>query len=90
MAELNQLKKENQIKLRKKKARLLVYLRKQKLTETQTQPIISNFDGLMARINALNKLPWLPSFFIFLLFLAIETAPIFSNLSVLKENMILN
>ena len=34
----------------------------------------------MARINALNELPWLPSFFIFLLFLAIETSPIFSKL----------
>ena len=45
-----------------------------------TQPIIDNFDGLMARINALNKLPWLPSFFIFLLFLAIETAPIIAKL----------
>jgi len=49
-----------------------------------TQPIINNFDGLMARINALNKLPWLPSFFIFLLFLAIETAPIFAKLISLK------
>ena len=35
---------------------------------TETQPIIDGFDGLMARINALNKLPWLPSFFIMLLF----------------------
>ena len=35
---------------------------------TQTQPIIDGFDGLMARINALNSLPWLPSFFIMLLF----------------------
>ena len=34
----------------------------------------------MARINALGKLPWLPSFFIFLLFLAIETSPIFAKL----------
>ena len=34
----------------------------------------------MARVNALGKLPWLPSFFIFLLFLAIETSPIFSKL----------
>jgi hypothetical protein len=34
----------------------------------------------MARINALGKLPWLPSFFIFLLFLVIETAPIISKL----------
>ncbi|MGJ5642576.1 DUF4407 domain-containing protein [Formosa sp. S-31] len=45
-----------------------------------SQPIIDNFGGLMARVNALNTLPWLPSFFIFLLFLCIETAPIFSKL----------
>lgn len=46
----------------------------------ETQPIIDGFDGLMARINALNKLPWLPSFFIMLLFLAIETSPIIAKL----------
>jgi hypothetical protein len=45
-----------------------------------TQPIINSFDGLMARVNALNELPWLPSLFIFLLFLAIETSPIFAKL----------
>src|SRR5690606_5927055 len=27
----------------------------------ETQPVIDGFDGLMARINALNKLPLLPS-----------------------------
>jgi hypothetical protein len=47
---------------------------------TETQPIIDGFDGLMARIKALNKLPWLPSFFIMLLFLAIETSPIIAKL----------
>jgi hypothetical protein len=47
---------------------------------TTSQPIIDNFDGLMARINALGALPWLPSFFIFLLFLAIETSPIIAKL----------
>ena len=47
---------------------------------TDTQPIIDGFDGLMARINALDKLPWLPSFFIMLLFLAIETSPIIAKL----------
>ena len=47
---------------------------------TSTQPIINNFDGLMARVNALGKLPWLPSLFIFLLFLAIETSPIIAKL----------
>ena len=46
----------------------------------ETQPIIEGFDGLMARINALNDLPWLPSFFIMLLFLAIETSPIIAKL----------
>ena len=46
----------------------------------ETQPIIDGFDGLMARINALDKLPWLPSFFIMLLFLAIETSPIIAKL----------
>lgn len=45
-----------------------------------SQGIIDNFDGLMARINALDALPWLPSFFIFLLFLAIETSPIIAKL----------
>ncbi|MBK0370569.1 DUF4407 domain-containing protein [Flavobacterium agrisoli] len=44
------------------------------------KPIIEGFDGLMARINALNQLPWLPSFFIMLLFLAIETSPIIAKL----------
>ena len=47
---------------------------------TESQPIIDSFDGLMARINALDKLPWLPSFFIMLLFLAIETSPIIAKL----------
>jgi hypothetical protein len=47
---------------------------------SETQPVIDGVDGLMARINALNELPWLPSFFIFLLFLAIETSPILAKL----------
>ena len=45
-----------------------------------SQPVIDGFDGLMARVNALEKLPWLPSFFIFLLFLAVESAPIVAKL----------
>jgi len=45
-----------------------------------TQPIIDGFDGLMARVNALGELPWMPSFFILLLFLAIETSPILAKL----------
>lgn len=46
----------------------------------ESQPVIDGFDGLMARVNALEKLPWLPSFFIFLLFLAVESAPIIAKL----------
>jgi len=46
----------------------------------ETQPVIDGFDGLMARVNALGELPWMPSFFIFLLFLAIETSPIIAKL----------
>ncbi|MBR9844805.1 MAG: DUF4407 domain-containing protein [Algicola sp.] len=45
-----------------------------------SQPIIDGFDGLMARVNALGELPWQPSLFILLLFLAIETSPIFAKL----------
>jgi len=60
--------------------RLIELQEKQKSHLAETQPIIDKFDGLMARIVALGELPWLPSFFIFLLFLAIETSPIFSKL----------
>lgn len=47
---------------------------------SETQPIIDGFDGLMARINALGKLPKIPSLFVMLLFLAIETSPIIAKL----------
>ena len=71
-------KSEAKIAVLEKKATTLQADLDKKVTETQ--PIIDNFDGLMARINALNKLPWLPSFFIMLLFLAIETSPIIAKL----------
>ena len=61
-----------------KKAKVLQADLDKKVTETQ--PIIDSFDGLMARINALGKLPALPSFFIMLLFLAIETSPIIAKM----------
>ena len=80
LAELNQLKKDNAEKIKVKEESITSLQQNQRTVETNTQPIISNFDGLMARVNALGKLPWLPSFFIFLLFLAIETAPIFAKL----------
>ena len=80
LAELQQLKTDNKTKITDKENQIATLTTLQKEQETTTQPIINGFDGLMARINALNELPWLPSFFIFLLFLAIETSPIFSKL----------
>lgn len=79
-SELDTLRKMNLAKIAandKKAASLQTDLDKK---VSETQPIIDNFDGLMARINALNKLPWLPSFFIMLLFLAIETSPIIAKM----------
>lgn len=78
--ELDTLQKNNLAKidmLEKETKKLATNLDKK---VTETQPIIDGFDGLMARINALNSLPWLPSFFIMLLFLAIETSPIIAKL----------
>ena len=79
-AQLDTIKKLNLAKIAEKesKAKLLQADLDKKVIETQ--PIIEGFDGLMARINALNQLPWLPSFFIMLLFLAIETSPIIAKL----------
>ncbi|MHB0754701.1 DUF4407 domain-containing protein [Polaribacter sp. M15] len=77
---LQQLKKENLTKIEEKENKIAVLIDNQKLAETKSQPIISNFDGLMARIKALGKLPFFTSFFIFLLFLAIETSPIIAKL----------
>lgn len=79
-AELDTLRKNNVVKIAEaeKSSKTLQTDLDKKVFETQ--PIIEGFDGLMARINALNDLPWLPSFFIMLLFLAIETSPIIAKL----------
>lgn len=80
LIELSELKNNNQAKIAdlETKAKTLQSDLDKKVSETE--PIIDGFDGLMARINALNKLPWLPSFFIMLLFFAIETSPIIAKL----------
>ena len=80
LQQLAQLRQDNGQKILNNENAIAQLQADQKKAEADTQPIISNFDGFMARINALGKLPWLPSFFIFLLFLAIETAPIFAKL----------
>ena len=79
-AELDSVRKTNlaKIAINDKKAATLQADLDKKVTETQ--PIIDGFDGLMARINTLEKLPLIPSLFIMLLFLAIETSPIIAKL----------
>src|SRR5690606_20916307 len=80
LLELQNLKTENKSKIANLENQITLLQSNFNQNVSETQPIIANFDGLMARINALNMLPWLPSFFIFLLFLAIETSPIFAKL----------
>lgn len=80
LAELQTLKKTNTAKIEAIEAQIGDIATDYQTKVAETQPIIDGFDGLMARITALNKLPWLPSLFIFLLFLAIETSPIIAKL----------
>lgn len=80
LAELQQLKAENKSKIIDAENQIVTLQGDYENQIATTQPIINNFDGLMARVDALGELPWLPSFFIFLLFLAIETSPIFAKL----------
>ncbi|TXG36660.1 DUF4407 domain-containing protein [Seonamhaeicola maritimus] len=80
LAELQQLKAENKAKINDAESNIAKLKGDYEAEVITTQPIINSFDGLMARVNALGELPWLPSFFIFLLFLVIETSPIFAKL----------
>ncbi len=80
LAELQQLKVTNAEKITDLEGQITTLNAEYTEAVTNSQPIIDGFDGLMARIDALNKLPWWPSFFIFLLFLAIETSPIIAKL----------
>ncbi len=80
LAELQGLKAENKSKINAAESEIVKLQSDYESQITNTQPIINSFDGLMARVNALGKLPWLPSLFIFLLFLAIETSPILAKL----------
>ena len=80
LAELQELKATNKEKITAIEAQISGLNVDYNSAVANSQPIIDGFDGLMARINALGELPWMPSFFIFLLFLAIETAPIIAKL----------
>ena len=78
--EFDTLQKANLTKIAEKEAKTKTLQADLDKKVSETQPIIDGFDGLMARINALNKLPLIPSLFIMLLFLAIETSPIIAKL----------
>lgn len=78
--ELDTLRKNNLTKIEEKEGKNKTLQADLDKKITETQPVIEGFDGLMARINALDKLPLLPSLFIMLLFLAIETSPIIAKL----------
>ncbi|WP_179021762.1 DUF4407 domain-containing protein [Winogradskyella forsetii] len=80
LAELQQLKTDNNAKIAVLETQIATLQGDYTTNVAESQPIIDNFDGLMARVTALGTLPWLPSFFIFLLFLAIETSPIIAKL----------
>jgi hypothetical protein len=80
LKELQQLKDSSASRIAKKEILLTDLREKQRLQTAGSQPIIDGFDGLMARINALDELPALPSMFILLLFIAIETAPVFAKI----------
>ncbi len=80
LAELKQLKVVNASKIAAIETEIATLNAAYAEAVQNSQPIIDGFDGLMARITALDKLPWMPSFFIFLLFLAIETSPIIAKL----------
>lgn len=80
LAALQELRTQNQSKIKVAEEQIASLTTTYQSKVKETQPVIDGFDGLMARVNALNKLPWLPSFFIFMLFLAIETSPIIAKL----------
>ena len=76
LAELQELKTINKQKILDIEDQIAALNVEYSVAVENSQPVIDGFDGLMARINALGELPWFPSFFIYLLFLAIETSPI--------------
>ncbi len=80
LAALQELRINNSEKIKLAETQIAALSNEYQEKVIETQPLIDGFDGLMARVNALDKLPWLPSFFIFLLFLAVETSPILAKL----------
>ncbi|MGB0896238.1 MAG: DUF4407 domain-containing protein [Flavobacteriaceae bacterium] len=85
LVELQDLKQQTQYKISEFENEIKKLQTEEAQKVSVTQLIITNFDGLMARITALGELPLLPSLFVFLLFLAVETAPILAKLLASKS-----
>ena len=80
LAELQAIKQANGEKIASLETQIAALQLEYDNAVSNTQPVIDNVDGLMARLVALHKLPQTPSMFIMLLFLIIETAPIIAKL----------
>lgn len=80
LKQLDSLKTVNVLKIKNIEQSLLDDEKSKATKIADNQPTINDYNGLMARMEAMNKLPLLPSLFIMLLFLAVETAPILAKL----------
>lgn len=80
LKEYAELKSANDQLIRQNQSKLDELRVQEDLRVASTQPVIEGVDGFMARLKALNQLPEWPQFFIFLLFMAVETAPILAKL----------
>ncbi|MCC9135885.1 DUF4407 domain-containing protein [Pontibacter silvestris] len=78
--ELKLLQADAQQRISLREQRISDLMKQYDATVAEGQASFSNYDGLMARINALDTLPWLPVFFITLLFICLETAPVLTKL----------
>ena len=78
--ELSEVKNKYQPLIDEREKQILETKAKRDTATAKAQPAIAGYDGLLARLDGLGKLPQLPSIFIMLLFICIETAPVLSKL----------
>jgi hypothetical protein len=78
--ELKQLQEQTNQLIAERQKRIDTLTAQRDKSIAQGKERFDNYGGLMARIEAMEKLPLLPSLFITLLFICLETAPIFSKL----------
>ncbi|QHL87846.1 DUF4407 domain-containing protein [Nibribacter ruber] len=78
--ELKQLQEQTNQLIAERQKRIDTLTAQRDKSIAQGKERFDDYGGLMARIEAMEKLPLLPSLFITLLFICLETAPIFSKL----------